>query len=106
MKAMKKNDSSNLRRSLNKKTKNLKSNNPKKKVANLGSGKEKFTENDDFLDQNELFQAVKKAPAIDPERVAKIKRELENGEYKTDVTRTAEKLLRLEDEIWSDNSKP
>jgi len=105
MKAMKKKDSSSLRKPLNKKIKSSKTKNLKENVANLDSGQEKFVENGDILDQNELLQAVEKAPAIDSERVAKIKREIENGEYKADAIRTAEKLLRLEDEIWSDNDK-
>ncbi len=39
---------------------------------------------------------------IDSERVEKIKRAIEKEEYKIDAIHTAEKLLRLEEEIWGD----
>lgn len=39
---------------------------------------------------------------IDSERVEKIKRAIEKKEYKIDATHAAEKLLRLEEEIWGD----
>ena len=105
MKAMKRNDSPNLRKPLNRKTKSLKFNSRKENVANLVSGQDSSIENSDFLDQSELMQAVKKASATDSDRVKKLKRAIEKGEYKADTKRTAEKLLRLEDEIWSNNDE-
>ncbi len=50
----------------------------------------------------ELEKSVSESPLIDTKRVEKIRSAIEKGEYKIDSTRTADKLLKLEDDIWGD----
>lgn len=69
-----------------------------KKHTNRGRSVEPCRTPDTSAASDTQFQAS----PIDLERVEKIKRAIEKEEYKIDATRVAEKLLRLEEEIWGD----
>ena len=54
----------------------------------------------DSLEPESSNSLASEYPVIDTERVETIKRAIEKGDYRIDCNRTAEKLLKLEDEIW------
>jgi flagellar biosynthesis anti-sigma factor FlgM len=46
-----------------------------------------------------LEQAVREVPEVDTQRVATLQQSIENGQYRPDVGRIADRLLQLEGEL-------